>query len=164
MLECKILSDRANALFAIGDRTFIGSSLLVAAERISIGSDVLISWGVTIIDHQSHSLDFAERSADVTLWTHGRKDWTNVRIQPVTIGDKVWIGFGASIMPGVHIGEGAVIGAGSVVTKDLEPWTLVAGNPARPIRQLNSAASHMDARISGAGGAGRQTISHGPAI
>ncbi len=51
----------------------------------------------------------------------------------VIIGDRVWIGYGALILPGVKLGEGAVVGAGAVVTKDVEPFTIVAGNPARKI-------------------------------
>lgn len=121
----------------IGNRTFIGNGALVAARSIVIGSDVLISWGVTIVDHQSHSIEFVERAKDVTEWLHGRKDWTHVKVSPVRIGDKVWIGFGASVLPGVTIGEGAVVGACAVVTKDVEPWTVVAGNPARVIRTLS---------------------------
>jgi galactoside O-acetyltransferase len=54
----------------------------------------------------------------------------------VRIGDKSWIGFNASILKGVTIGEGAVVAACSVVTADVEAWSLVAGNPARPIRRL----------------------------
>lgn len=52
----------------------------------------------------------------------------------VTIGHDVWLGHGAIVLPGRHIGTGAVVGAGSVVTKDVPPYTIVAGNPARPIR------------------------------
>jgi galactoside O-acetyltransferase len=52
------------------------------------------------------------------------------------IGNKAWLGFDSAILKGVRIGEGAVVGAKSVVTKDVEPWTVVAGNPARVIRTL----------------------------
>ena len=55
--------------------------------------------------------------------------------QPVEIGHDVWIGHGAIVLPGVEIGNGAVVGAGSVVTDDIEPYTIVAGNPAEPIRR-----------------------------
>lgn len=55
---------------------------------------------------------------------------------PVYIGDKVWIGFNVIILKGVDIGEGAVVAAGSVVTKNVPEWTLVGGNPAKVIRQL----------------------------
>jgi maltose O-acetyltransferase len=53
----------------------------------------------------------------------------------VRIGDRVWIAYRAIILPGVTIGEGAVVGAGSVVTKDVEPYTIVAGNPARVVNK-----------------------------
>ena len=56
-------------------------------------------------------------------------------VSPVVIKDNVWIATGAIILPGVTIGEGAVVGAGAVVTKDVEPWTVVGGNPAKFIKK-----------------------------
>lgn len=58
------------------------------------------------------------------------KDWSTVKSAPIKICDKAWIGFNAIILKGVTIGEGAVVGAGAVVTHDVPPWTIVAGNPA----------------------------------
>ena len=55
--------------------------------------------------------------------------------KPISIKDDVWIATGAYVLPGVTIGEGAVVGAGSVVTKDVEPWSVVAGNPAKFIKK-----------------------------
>jgi acetyltransferase-like isoleucine patch superfamily enzyme len=133
--------DREGASVRIGARTYIGKGLIVAAKSVEIGADVLLSWNVTIVDHHSHSLEFSKRANDVTGWLTGKKDWSHVEIAPVRIGDKVWIGFGASILPGVTIGEGAIVGAASVVTRDVEPWTVVAGNPARVIRQLERPVS-----------------------
>lgn len=120
----------------IGERTFIGASLIDAYASVSIGNDVLISWGCDILDHDSHSLDFAFRKNDVTDWYHGRKDWSHVKNAPVNIGDKVWIGLRCIILKGVSIGEGAVVAAGSLVVRDVPPWTLVGGNPARVLREL----------------------------
>ena len=57
------------------------------------------------------------------------------REQPVEIGPRVWIGMGAIVLPGVRIGEGAIVGAGAVVTRDVEPYTIAAGNPARPVKE-----------------------------
>ena len=131
-----LVLDKDGASARIGPRTFVGKGLIAVAKSIEIGADVLISWGVTIVDHQSHNVDFEKRAPDVTDWLTGQKDWTHVAVAPVKICDKVWIGFGASILPGVTIGEGAVVGAASVVTRDVEPWTVVAGNPARVIRVL----------------------------
>ncbi len=132
----RMAMDREGAVVRIGDRTFIGKGLIVAAQSVDIGSDVLLSWDVTIVDHHSHNLDFDKRADDVTNWLTGNKDWTDVSIAPVKICDKVWVGFGTSILPGVTIGEGAIVGACSVVTRNVEPWTVVAGNPAREIRRL----------------------------
>jgi acetyltransferase-like isoleucine patch superfamily enzyme len=135
-VAASLRTDRSPAAIEIGSRTSIGGSLIVAAEKVTIGDDVLISWDVTIVDHDSHNLDFALRKDDPVLWHAGKKDWTHVTIAPVTICDKVWIGLGVTILKGVTIGEGAVVAARSVVTKSVPPWTLVAGNPARPLKQL----------------------------
>ena len=62
------------------------------------------------------------------------------RAHPVTIGHDVWIGHGAIVLPGRAVGDGAVVAAAAVVTKDVAPYTIVAGNPARPIRPRFSAA------------------------
>jgi acetyltransferase-like isoleucine patch superfamily enzyme len=110
--------------------------MIAAAKHVEIGNDVIIAWGVTISDHNSHSIKFSERSRDVEHWITGKKDWSDVKIEPVRIMDKAWIGFNSIILRGVTIGEGAIVGAGSVVTKDVLPWTIVAGNPARVIREI----------------------------
>jgi acetyltransferase-like isoleucine patch superfamily enzyme len=136
MFFSRIAMDKEGAKIQVGDRTFIGNGMIVAANSVEIGSDVLISWNVTIIDHQSHNIEFEKRAPDVSNWLKGQKDWSHVEIDPVKICDKVWIGFGASVLPGVTIGEGAVVGACSVVTKDVDPYTVVAGNPARFIKNL----------------------------
>lgn len=64
------------------------------------------------------------------------KNWSVVKSALIVIKDKVWIGVGCKILKGVTIGEGAVVAAGSVVTKDVASWTLVGGNPARFIKSL----------------------------
>ena len=88
------------------------------------------------MDHDSHALVFSERKDDVQEWLRGKKDWSHVKMMPVIIKDKVWLGAKVIVLKGVTIGEGAVVGAGSVVVNDVPPWTLVAGNPARVIRAL----------------------------
>ena len=72
----------------------------------------------------NHDVDPDNRSA-----TYGRR---------IVIEDKVWIGINATVLPGVKIGYGAIIGAGSVVTKDVEPMSIVAGNPARFIKKIGN--------------------------
>ncbi len=136
IFQGRIAADRPGASVSIGNNTFIGSSLLVCAESIVIGDDVLVSWGCTIVDHNSHSICWEHRKNDVRETHVGNKDWTNVQIGKVRICDKAWLGFNTLILKGVVVGEGAIIGAGSVVTKDVEPYTIVAGNPARFIKRL----------------------------
>jgi len=135
-LRAKVLFDRPGGTLAVGDRTFVGSSLIVIASRVAIGDDVLIAWGCTIVDHDSHSLRFSDRKDDAADWFRGKKDWSHVAIGPVTIEDRVWIGCNVVVLKGVTIGRGAVVGAGSVVTRDVPPHVLVAGNPARVVREL----------------------------
>jgi galactoside O-acetyltransferase len=137
IFEGTFFFDKPGAEISIGDRTFIGSgSKLVAAQKISIGSDVLMSWGCTIVDHNSHAVDFEQRRDDVVKWGRGEKDWTHVKTAEVVIEDKAWIGFNVIILKGVRIGEGAVVAAGSVVTKDVERYTVVGGNPAKFIKKI----------------------------
>ena len=129
----------------VGDRCYVGAnSSILCRNGVSFGSDVTIAWDVTIYDHDSHSMDWRDRAAMVQLFYErygkpdcfDRLDWSNVRSAPIVIQDRVWIGFGATILKGVTIGEGAVVAARSVVTRDVEPYTVVAGNPARSIRKL----------------------------
>lgn len=111
------LRDRG-ALIEIGDGTFVNHRTeLVAHERVSIGRDCLLAWDVLVLDSDSHSVDGAAPTA------------------PVTIGDRVWIGCRATVLKGVTVGDGAVIAAGSVVVRDVPPRALVAGNPARVVRE-----------------------------
>jgi acetyltransferase-like isoleucine patch superfamily enzyme len=137
IVEGSLISEREGSEIIIGANTFIGESLIASANRIEIGDDVLIAWGCNIVDHNSHSIVWRDRQMDVRNWYVGRKDWSHVITKPVRIGDKCWIGFNVAILKGVQIGEGAVIGAGSVVTKDVSPWTVVVGNPARMVREIS---------------------------
>jgi acetyltransferase-like isoleucine patch superfamily enzyme len=136
LVHCRIIFEKSNSEINIGKETFIGKSSLIAASKITIGNNVLISSGVTIVDHNSHSTVYSQRSEDVLDWKGGKKSWENVTIKPVKICDKVWIGFNSIVLKGVTIGEGAIIAAGSVVTKDVPDWTMVGGNPAKIIREI----------------------------
>lgn len=90
---------------------------------LSIGSDVLIGFEAIIIS-STHRFE----DPHIPIRLQGNEGG------PVHIGDDVWVGTRAIIMPGVTIGTGAVIGAGSIVTRDVEPYMVVVGVPARPIR------------------------------
>lgn len=136
IVEAALVADRSGASIHIGSNTFIGESVIISAERIEIGDDVLISWGCSIVDHDSHALDWDQRRNDVRRWYKGEKDWDKIKIGAIKIADRSWLGFNCIVLKGATVGEGAVVGAGSVVTKDVMPYTLVAGNPARLIRDL----------------------------
>jgi len=136
-VEASIYFDRPDARVKVGDRSYIGGAKFICAEGITIGDDVQIAWGTTIMDHDSHSIYWEQRKEDALKWLKGEKDWSHVKHAPIRICDKSWIGFDTIILKGVTIGEGAVVGAGSVVTKDVPPYTLVAGNPAKQIRVLS---------------------------
>ena len=136
IVDASIVFERDEGEVVIGCNTFVGASTLICAESINIGDDVLIAWGCTFIDHDSHSVDWETRRDDVTSWFQHKKDWTNVPRAPINIKSRSWIGFNVIILKGVTIGEGSIVGAGSVVTSDVPPNAVVAGNPARFIRDL----------------------------
>jgi acetyltransferase-like isoleucine patch superfamily enzyme len=107
------------ALLEIGDNTAIGDRTEIhSGKHVSIGNGCNISWDVCIMDRDYHKLDSE----------------TEI-ISPVIIGNDVWIGCRSIILKGVRIGNGAVVAAGSVVTKDVPANTIVAGNPARVVRE-----------------------------
>lgn len=122
----------------VGRDCFIGEwSYIWSTASIKIGDRVLISHSVNIHDNNSHSLSAQKRHQhylDIITTGHPRKI-DDMKCKSVLIEDDVWIGFNSTILKGVTIGRGAVVGACSVVTKDVAPYTVVAGSPARPIGQ-----------------------------
>ena len=142
--SCQIVFEKDSGSISIGDRTFIGGGQLICIDQITIGNDVLISWGCTIMDNDAHSIDWENRKNDLIDWKKGieenrvghYKDWSNVKSTPINIKDKSWIGFNSIILKGVTIGEGAVVGAGSVVRNDVPDYSLVMGNPAKVVKKL----------------------------
>jgi acetyltransferase-like isoleucine patch superfamily enzyme len=136
IVEASLVAERDGAAIVIGRNSFIGSSLIASAARVELGDDVLISWGCTITDHNSHAIGWEQRKQDIRDWYYGKKDWTHVEIKQVKIGNKSWLGLNVIILKGVEIGEGAVVAAGSVVVKNVPAWTIVGGNPAKVIREI----------------------------
>lgn len=146
MLNCDFIFESEKGEIEIGDRTFINcGTSLISRSKIKIGNDVTIAWGCTLYDHNSHSLDWQERQKDLEQqlndYNNGldfikNKNWETVKSKPITIEDKVWIGFDCTILNGVTIGEGAIVGAKSVVRENVEPYTIVAGNPAVVIKKI----------------------------
>lgn len=122
----------------IGPYTFIGRSRLFCAKKISVGAGVMISDNVVIMDSDLHPISGNKRYQDMQEWVEGKFPdvYSNIKSAPVSIGNTAWIGANAVVLKGAAIGEGAIVGAGAVVTQDVPEWTVVAGNPARIIREL----------------------------
>jgi acetyltransferase-like isoleucine patch superfamily enzyme len=131
-LQSPALATEENGYIEIGDYCFISGAAIIASKEIIIGSHVFIAGGVTIVDSDFHPADPAARMLDtIAISTVGNK---NLRppfeSEPVIIGDNVWIGFNATILKGVTIGQGSIIQPGAVVLKSVPPGSVVSGNPA----------------------------------
>lgn len=116
--------------YAIGEDVFIGEELLIIDEpadrgMVRVGNRAAISPRVTLV---VSSRPNASRIAP----------YVPVKHAPIVIGSDAWLGTGVVVLPGITIGEGAVVGANSVVTRDVEPYTMVGGAPARVIRQVSA--------------------------
>src|SRR5204863_2098 len=121
-----------NGQCTIGDFTLLNGALIMAEDRIEIGSYCLVSWNVGLADSDFHPLEPAQRLIDAQAlapYFKNRPGRPTLKTAPVKICDNVWIGMNAVILKGVTIGENSVIAAGSVVTKSVEPNVVVAGNP-----------------------------------
>ncbi len=114
-----------NASIEIGNNVGISGCSITACERVSIGNRVLVGAGAMIIDTDAHPLSPVDRDKGV-----------DPVAAPIVIEDDVFIGARAIILKGVHVGKGAIIGAGSVVVKDVLPMTIVGGNPAKVIGKV----------------------------
>lgn len=139
IIDGTIITELAGASIVFGRNCYMGGSKIISACDIEIGNDVMISWGVWFYDHNSHALKWSDRSEDVRNHYVGGsaiKDWSNVKKGKIKVCDKAWVGFNAIILKDVTIGEGAIVASGSVVTKNVEPWTIVGGNPAKLIREI----------------------------
>lgn len=145
LLGCNFIFESKLGKIIIGDNVHIGGAQMISRSSIIIGNNVTMAWGIVLYDHDSHSVFWNKRKKDnencyndFIIFKNSvlNKDWSNVVSKPIYIENNVWIGFDVTILKGVHIGEGAIIGAKSVVTKDVPAWSVVAGNPAKIIKQL----------------------------
>lgn len=120
-----------SALLTIGDDVYFNEGVhIVCNIAVSIGARCLIASDVVILDDDGHPVDWHERHHH---WPVAPEDRLGA---PIVIEENVWVGTRAIILKGVHIGNGAVIGAGAVVTRDIPPMTVAAGVPARVIRRM----------------------------
>lgn len=129
------LSSRAQV--QVGEFALIHGARIVCDAELKIGNYALISWQVVLMDTYRLPFDSVKRRQILERAAcQGESPSADVPTQPILIQDNVWIGFDACILPGVTIGEGAIVGARSVVVQNVPPYTVVAGNPARVVRQL----------------------------
>jgi acetyltransferase-like isoleucine patch superfamily enzyme len=145
MLDCNIVFESGTGEVIIGNRVFIGASTIICRSKIEFGNNIFVAWNTCFYDHDSHSLDYRHRQQDITQqltdFRNGElfiknKNWDVVNSAPIKICDNAWIGMNALILKGVTVGEGAIVAAGSVVTKSVPAWTIVAGNPAKVVKSL----------------------------
>lgn len=117
---------QAGAILTLGDGCGLTGAVVVAAQRVEIGQRVLLGANCTITDTDFHPLDPAARQRDILAGASA----------PIIIGDDVFVGMHSLILKGVTLGAGCVVGAGSVVTRDVPPGAIVAGNPARLVKPM----------------------------
>lgn len=124
---------------SIGDFTCLNACYIVCNRQICIGAFCMFAWGVTLTDTW---LDAGtDRNARRAALADSRR-LDNFAMPagapptPVVVEDNVWVGFNAVVLPGVRLGRGAIVGANTIVDRDVAPYSVVVGNPVREIRQL----------------------------
>ena len=125
---------------SVGDFSLVHGARIICDRSIEIGSHALISWNVVLMDTYRASPDPLERRRAILDAARDHAPRGESEARPVRLGSNVWIGFDVCVMPGVKIGDGAIVGARSAVFDDVPAYTVVAGNPARVIRRLDPPA------------------------
>jgi acetyltransferase-like isoleucine patch superfamily enzyme len=127
----------------IGNYCYVGENTRIwSAKKIFIGNRVLISHNCNIFDNDTHPLDPELRHKQFKdIITVGHPLNIDLKEEDIIIEDDVLIGANSIILKGVTLGNACIVGAGSVVTKDVLPYTVVAGNPAKVIKNLRSPSS-----------------------
>jgi acetyltransferase-like isoleucine patch superfamily enzyme len=122
----------------IGRYCMLNNLLIRCDSLVEIGDYSLLSWNVVIMDSYRTAFDIESRRAALrhAAARPDRRLGEPSAASPVRLGRNVWIGFESVILPGITIGDGAIVGARSVVAQDVPPMTIAAGNPARVIRAI----------------------------
>ncbi len=131
-----IVAERDSSVIEMGHHVGMSSPCIWAKERITIGNYVSVGGDCIIMDSDAHNLDWRVRASSEMFSPTESMDSHTCHCAPITIEDHVLIGARCIILKGVTIGEGSVIGAGSVVVKSIPPHCIAAGNPCKVIRRL----------------------------
>ena len=138
LLNGRLVTETNQSRIIIKDNVFIGGKTIIdSKDEIIVEDNVLISYECIIADHDSHSLNASKRENDLYKFKNNEMNWHEVNSKKIIIKKNAWICTRSIILKGVTIGEGAIVAAGSVVTKDVDNYTLVAGNPALFKKKLN---------------------------
>lgn len=136
LLALTVLDVGPRGRVVLGDFALVNAARIVCDAEVTIGDYALIAWDVVLMD--TYRLPLAPAARRDVLRAIARRTPrclpSTDRTLPVHIGRAAWIGFGACILPGVTVGDGAIVAARSIVTHDVPCDTLVAGNPARLVR------------------------------
>jgi acetyltransferase-like isoleucine patch superfamily enzyme len=138
-----------NAQVRIGDYVLMNGARIICDNEITIGDHCLISWNVVLMDTHRLPIDPMLRRSELehVPTRVPRRTTAQTSSSPIHIGNNVWIGFDCCVLPGVRIGDGAVVGARSVVAADVPAYTVVGGNPARIIKKLERPQEPDQARM-----------------
>ncbi len=143
---------------SLGDNVYIGKHVIIETNT-TIGNHVLIANSVSLVGRFDHDYEAIGIPVRLAPWIGDYHPEHELRKKYITIGDDVWVGAGAILLSPVDVGRGAIIAAGAVVVKDVAPYSIVGGNPAREIgkrfnateiveheRRINSGVFEFDAR------------------
>jgi len=137
LINGRLVAEIENSLIDIKDNVFIGGNTIIdCKQEIIIEDNVLVSYECVIFDHDSHSVISSERKNDLNDFKNNSLKWGKVKSKKILIKKNAWICARSMILKGVTIGEGSIVAAGSVVTEDVPDYSLVAGNPAKFIKEV----------------------------
>lgn len=133
-----VIFSYGNGKISIGNNCFINTSTFIGAmESVTIGNHVIFASNVRVFDNNNHPtepekrLKMCESGFHNELW-----EWKYAQHKPIVIEDNVWIGEFSAILKGVTIGQGSIVASHSIVVKDVPPYSIVAGNPAKVVKSL----------------------------
>jgi acetyltransferase-like isoleucine patch superfamily enzyme len=134
-----------SASVSIGEFSLLNGSRIICDASITIGAYCLVSWNTVLMD--SRRVPHNARARRALLEAVGRSSERELGESelgtPIVLGNGVWLGFESCVLPGVEIGDGAIVGARSVVVESVPAYSIVAGNPARIVRQLDPRESQQ---------------------